>query len=113
MREWALEFDRKGVKEIEIAAELLSLLDPLGEPFDYVGPGKAGSFGRIFSSVRLHAVSGKKIAMGLAAWPWIWRARPTGSANTSKQESLCNGEGYGWFNGYYDNEGKRLKADFQ
>ncbi len=28
------------------------------------------------------------------------------------QEWLTNSEGYGWFNGYYDNNGKRVEGDF-
>ncbi len=113
LSEWALELDRKGVKGVEIAAELLPLLDRLSKVVDYDSvSAKQASLGEYFSSC-LHEVSGKKIPVGLPDLAMDL----TGKADwlrqhLRKQEWLCNAEGYGWFNGYYDNQGKRVEGDY-
>jgi len=97
---------------IDLAAELLLLLDTINHKIDYDAVhAKQQRLKEYFASVS-HVVSGKKVAVRLsdlaadllAKADWLY-------AHIRTREWLSAGEGHGWFNGYYDNDGQRLEGD--
>ena len=106
------ELHQSGVEEVELAAELIPLLDRLKSEMDYDNiKTKQQRLQEYFASVS-HTVSGSKVAVRLpdlekdllAKSQWL-------TAHIRDQEWISNHEGYGWFNGYYDNDGQRLEGD--
>ena len=103
---------RLGVAEVELAAELLPLLDTLAEPVDYaVVTAKQGRLAQYFAACT-HTVSGVKLKVSLtdlardlaAKADWL-------TAHLRSQEWITDRAGFGWFNGYYDNDGRRVEGD--
>lgn len=108
---WALELN-KTIKETEIAAELLPLLDRLGKPVDYDSPAsKQALLADYFKNCR-HALSGQKIHISLPDLARDLAAKADWLCDhLRRQEWLINSAGYGWFNSYYDNQGRRVEGD--
>lgn len=107
-----LELQILGLETVELAAELLLLLDSLEKKVDYNdNEGKQKRLKAYFATVS-HTVSGKKLAVSLADLAddlflkadWMYD-------HIRNQEWLVDRQGYGWFNGYYDNRGQRLEGD--
>jgi cellobiose phosphorylase len=97
---------------VELAKELLLLLDTLGDPLDYASaPARQARLQAYFSAVR-HALSGQKVCVSAAdlAADLTLKADCL-YAHLRSQEWMRNSEGYAWFNGYYDNDGQRLEGD--
>ena len=101
-----------GVSQIEIAEEIAMLLDQLGQPVDYDSvTAKQNLLNGYFDRVR-HTLSGKKAAISLtdlaadlsAKADWL-------CSHLRTQEWVTDSEGYGWFNGYYDDDGQRVEGD--
>jgi len=103
---------RKGMATVRIAKELFILLDTLGEkPVNYDDPDekRARLFDGYFPAVQ-PVLSGEHVevtAADLAAdlrkkGNWIFE-------HIRKQEKTIVGQ-YQWFNGYYDNDGKRVEG---
>ena len=118
LSELVLDLAKNGVKEVELLEELLPLLDTVNQPVennqpvDYSSPqAKLARLNEYFDSVK-HAVSGKKAwvaALDLAAdlkakADWM-------VAHLRANEWIQNKAGYGWFNGYYNNDGAQLEGD--
>ena len=110
--ELAEELRTLGQESLDLAAELGLLLDTVYDPIPYESiEAKQQRLRAYFSSVS-HTLSGKTIQVHLsdlaadcfAKADWL-------AAHIRQQEWLVNQEGYGWFNGYYDNEGQRLEGD--
>ena len=60
-----------------------------------------------------HTLSGRKISIGIQDLAADLATKSDWLCNHLRnQEWLTNSEGYGWFNGYYDNKGKRVEGDF-
>lgn len=107
-----LDLQKLGIDEVELAAELLALLDTLGKPVDYhVVAAKQQRLSDYFGSCK-HRLSGEKRRVALddlsrdlaAKADWLY-------AHLRTQEWIENEEGFGWFNGYYDNDGNRVEGD--
>jgi cellobiose phosphorylase len=108
-----LELPKKtGIKEVELASEILTLLDSFSEKVDYNSISqKRNLLDTYFESCR-HTVSGTKIKVPLAALAadlankgnWI-------AEHLRAEEWLTNAAGYSWFNGYYNNDGERVEGD--
>ena len=101
-----------GVSQIEIAEEIAMLLDQLGQPVDYDSvTAKHNLLNGYFARVR-HTLSGKKVTISLtdlaadlsAKGDWL-------CGHLRTQEWVTDREGYGWFNGYYDDDGQRVEGD--
>jgi cellobiose phosphorylase len=110
--ELVLALEKLGVGEVEIAAELIPLLDTLHQAVDYNSPAaKHDRLNAYFESVR-HAVTGRKARVSLADLANDLR-RKAGwmSEHLRAQEWITSQEGYGWFNGYYDDDGQRVEGD--
>jgi cellobiose phosphorylase len=108
----ALELQAHGITELEFADELLLLLDTLNLPVNYDSPAeKRARLTEYFNTVQ-HTISGQKTrvaATHLAAdlqikADWL-------TTHIRQDEWIQNSEGFGWFNGYYDNDGIKLEGD--
>ncbi|MGD1992053.1 MAG: cellobiose phosphorylase [Anaerolineae bacterium] len=102
-----------GVQEVDLAAELMLLLDTLGDPLDYDRiPVKQDRLAEYFAVVG-RVVSGEKVRVSLedlardldSKADWL-------AAHLRAQEWVESAEGLGWFNGYYDNDGQRVEGEF-
>jgi cellobiose phosphorylase len=108
----AVELAKRGVYEIEIAAEMLPLLDTINQPVDYSSTeAKNHHLENYFWRVS-GKITGRKVRVGTNLVADDLRKKADWlSANLRKEEWLVNSEGFGWFNGYYDNDGVKLEGD--
>jgi cellobiose phosphorylase len=102
----------KEIEEIEIAKELLILLDTLNDKIDYNSVSEKHSLlNKYYNSCRSR-VSGEKVSVSIDALSKDLEQKGSFLINHIRNnEWLKNKEGYEWFNGYYDNEGKRVEGD--
>ena len=100
-----------GVHELEIAEELLPLLDKVSDPLDYASiDAKQERLGSYFDSVA-GDISGKKVRIPAAEIRADLHAKAGWlSAQLRRQEWITGGDDLGWFNGYYDNQGQRVEG---
>ncbi len=98
----------KGVTEVALAEELSSLLNPVDyASVDVKQNQLQGYFERI-----AHTVSGKKIQIRTVNLADDLRGKADWlSSHLRHQEWLTDRDGYGRFNGYYDNDGRRVDGD--
>jgi cellobiose phosphorylase len=112
LSELVLCLKERGVEEVEVATELTLLLDTISDPVNYKSVrGKQDRLLAYYESCR-HAVNGKKttVAIELLAKDLAIKANWL-SEHIRDNEWIRSKEGYGWFNGYYDNAGKRVEGD--
>ena len=109
--ELAQELQTPDRDSVQLAAELVVLLDTLHDPIPYESvEAKQQRLQTYFNSLG-HTVSGKTIQVrlsDLAADCFVkadWLA-----AHIREQEWISDKDGHGWFNGYYDNDGHRLEG---
>jgi cellobiose phosphorylase len=109
----ALALEKLGISEVEVAIELMLLLDTLGIKVDYDSvSAKQARLAEYFASCT-HVISGQKAAVPLKDVAADLAAKSDFLINhLQSREWLVNSEGYGWFNGYYDNRGMRVEGDF-
>lgn len=102
----------RGTNVIEIAEEMVVLLDTLHHPISYSDVmAKRALLDGYFESVR-NSVSGKKAALDVeAVISDLERKAESLIAHLRKQEWTSSREGYSWFNGYYNNDGIRVEGD--
>jgi len=102
-----------GLNEIEIGYELKLLLDRCFDPVNYENPNdKQARLSEYFNQVS-HQLSGEKITIKLDRLQndllekseWL-------AGQIRKTEWIESNEGFGWFNGYYDENGNRVEGDF-
>lgn len=101
-----------GYEKLELAAEILLLLDTLQDKVDYNSVEAKQERLKVYFASLHHVISGKKVAIRLADLAddlfakadWIY-------AHIRSQEWISSHEGHGWFNGYYDNDRQRLEGD--
>jgi len=119
-----MALDRLGVAEVELAAELLPLLDTLAQPVNATGgavtggattsgdvTAKQGRLAQYFASCT-HALSGAKVKVSLADLSRDLAAKAGWlTARLRENEWITDRAGMGWFNGYYDNDGLRVEGD--
>jgi cellobiose phosphorylase len=107
-----MDLHTSGVTEVEFAAELFPLLDTLNHPVDYASPSaKKTRLDQYFDTIK-HTISGQKVRVAIKQLA----ADLTEKANwliehIRENEWIQNSQGYGWFNGYYDNDAIRLEGD--
>ncbi|MBN1920776.1 MAG: cellobiose phosphorylase [Anaerolineae bacterium] len=106
------QLERVGVTQTALAVELLALLDTLGSSVDYDSVAdKHARLNAYYASVQ-PTLSGEKTPVSLTALAhdldvkadWL-------TAHLRAQEWLVTPEGYGWYNGYYDNDGQRVEGE--
>jgi cellobiose phosphorylase len=107
-----LNLQARGVTEIELAIELLPLLDTLSHLVDYASPtAKETRLAEYFATIQ-HTVSGQKTKLATSQLASDMQIKAGWLIDHIRNDEWVeNAEGYGWFNGYYDNEGKRLEGD--
>jgi len=112
LSQYLLQLEHQGVQQVDVLAELMLLLDTLNVPVNYASPAaKQARLADYFSNVA-RRVTGFKTHVkvyDLAAdlqlkADWLFD-------HLRKNEWIQNSAGYGWFNGYYDNDGNRLEGD--
>ncbi len=106
------ELQKLGRERVELAAELASLLDTLYDPIDYKSQAaKQQRLKQYFNSTH-HTVTGKTISVSLSDLAADCFAKESWLATHIRQkEWITTRDGHGWFNGYYDNDGRRLEGE--
>ncbi|HZU86690.1 MAG TPA: cellobiose phosphorylase [Anaerolineaceae bacterium] len=106
-----LSLARLGVEKVEVAQEMLPLLDRISVSLDYNDPqAKRARLETYFDSVR-HTVCGHKALLGLEELARDLQAKADWLAGHIRtQEWITTAEGEGWFNGYYDDDGQRVEG---
>ncbi|MEJ5309147.1 MAG: cellobiose phosphorylase [Anaerolineae bacterium] len=112
LSELALALEMPNIDEVELAAELVLLLDSLSEPVDYTDiAAKQARLNAYFAAVQ-PTVSGEKVTVSLESLAADLAAKADWlTAHLQRQEWVENAEGFGWFNGYYDEDGQRVEGD--
>jgi cellobiose phosphorylase len=95
----------RGISEVSLASELLPLIHAAG------GNEEADPDFRTYLAQVGRGISGEKQALGLAELEGRLLEKAERLADRIRtQEWLPDGHGGGWFNGYYDNAGRRLEG---
>lgn len=104
----------KGTEEIEVAEEILILLDTLNNKIDYNSVSeKHNLLNRYYISCRSN-ISGEKVKISIEDLSKDLELKGRHLINHIRNnEWIKNKEGYEWFNGYYDNDGKRVEGDHE
>ena len=103
---------KSGKENVSITSELLMLLDRVSDPLDYDSIISKQTRLRDYLDRIAGGISGKKILLSLRDLgddlvqksEWL-------TTHIRTQEWLPVKNGFGWFNGYYDNEGDRVEGD--
>ena len=112
LSELVLALENLGVAQVEVAAEMLLLLDQLSEPLDYSSINAKRQRLEAYYQSCQHTLSGKKVAFLLADLALDLAAKSEWMfAHIRNQEWVRDAAGFGWFNGYYDNDGQRVEGD--
>jgi cellobiose phosphorylase len=108
-----LQLEKYGENQIEVAAEVVQLLDTLSESIDYGNPeAKQILLETYFDQVK-HHISGDKISLPIDKLSKDLERKANWMANQiRKNEWIQNNDGYQWFNSYYDDDGQRVEGDF-
>ncbi len=106
------ELEGSGTAEITLMDELLPLLDRLHQPVDYASPqAKQARLAEYFASVG-RTVSGVKVRVSARDLAADLEAKANWLAgHLRNSEWITDSAGFGWFNGYYDDDGARLEGD--
>lgn len=107
-----LDLESRGTPQIALLAELLPLLDRLQSPIDYASPqAKQARLGEYFTSVGL-TIPGEKVSVSARGLAADLQAKAEWLTNHLRaSEWIQDSAGFGWFNGYYDNDGAALEGD--
>jgi cellobiose phosphorylase len=112
LSELVLALGRLGLTEVRLFSELIPLLDTLHAPLDYDSVvAKQSRLADYFTSTQ-RTILGEQVAVPLpdlaadlaAKADWL-------CAHLRGQEWLQHSNEMGWFNGYYDEDGRRLEGD--
>jgi cellobiose phosphorylase len=106
--------DLRGVEKVQIAEEMLILLDTLNEKIDYSCVSeKHNILNKYYNSCRSN-VSGEKITVSIDALSKDLDEKGRFIINHIRSnEWIKDREGFEWFNGYYDNAGNRVEGDHE
>lgn len=105
------ELRNSGHEQVELAAEIRLLLDTLQHPIDYRSIDDRQQRLREYFAAVSHTLSGDKVVIPLADLAADLAAKAEWMmAHIREQEWISHQDGYGWFNGYYDNDGQRLEG---
>lgn len=106
--------NRKNIKTVELAKEVLLLLDRVtGKKINYDSvQAKRKRLEKYFEAVQPE-ISGKKIAVAVKKIVQDLREKSEFIADhVRKKEWVSTHAGEGFFNGYYDNHGRRVEGEF-
>ncbi|MBN1890327.1 MAG: cellobiose phosphorylase [Thermoflexales bacterium] len=107
-----LELGRLDVGEVELAVEVMHLLDTLDRRVDYASPAARQERLAAYCECCRHTLSGEKTTVSLQALAGDLAAKADWLYEHLRASAWVQGQaGYGWFNGYYDDDGQRLEGD--
>ena len=97
----------RGVACVEVAQEMASLFDTLGESVDYASPAAKRQRLAAYYDATRHVLSGRKALLDT-----LWLAADLEKKGDQLSEHIRTREWLpgGWFNGYYDNAGAPLEG---
>jgi cellobiose phosphorylase len=112
LSEWVLALNVSGMNQVKLAVEIMPLLDTMTSPLDYDSvKAKHTRLEGYYESCR-HTLSGDKVAVSLEDLAKDLKAKSDWlAAHIRTNEWIQNKDGFGWFNGYYDNDGQRVEGD--
>jgi cellobiose phosphorylase len=98
---------------VELASEVFFLLDTLSKPVDYDAVAKKNQHLNKYFKLCAHFLTGEKVFVNIeklssdlqAKSDWLYD-------HIHKHEWVIDSGGYGWFNGYYDNNSERVEGEF-
>lgn len=104
--------EKKAIDNIELARELLTLLDTINADVDYDSTEYKNQLLGEYHNRCQDGISGQKIKVSInnlisdleTKGHWI-------REHLNQNEWLENNAGHNWYNGYYDNDGQRLEGD--
>ncbi|MFN2364754.1 MAG: GH36-type glycosyl hydrolase domain-containing protein, partial [Halarsenatibacteraceae bacterium] len=104
--------EKESVDNIELARELLILLDTINSDINYDSVSYKTQLLDEYHNLCQNGISGQKIKVSInnivsdleVKGNWI-------KEHLNRNEWLENQAGYNWYNGYYDNDGERLEGD--
>lgn len=102
----------QGIESLEVAKELLILLDHVGDkPCDYaqVDRKQALLFDEYCPAVQ-PTISGQKVTVTIADLVKDLQAKATWMIDHIRAQEKISVKGDEWFNGYYDNKGRRVEG---
>lgn len=106
--------EHKGIEHIEIAKEIIILLDTMGEKIDYNSVDEKSNLLNRYFSICRSKVSGEKVKVSIEELAYDLEQKGNHLINHIRNNELIkNKEGYEWFNGYYDNDGNRVEGDHE
>ncbi len=106
--------NQAGFREIDLMEEMIVLLDTLGEKVDYSSPVKRQERLRDYYSRIVHNVSGKKTRVKTVDLVRDLQLKQEAVyRHIGQNEWITTKEGFSFFNGHYDNEGKRVHGDHE
>lgn len=101
------------IKEVEIAKEILVLIDSISNKIDYDSVKEKNDLLNKYFELCIHNISGKKAKVDIEELSKHLEMKAAWIINhITNNEWIKNSEGYEWFNGYYDNDSKTLEGDF-
>lgn len=105
--------ERIGIDEVEIAKEILVLIDSVSDKIDYNSVAAKINLLNKYFDLCTHNVSGKKIKIKIDDLSRDLEMKGKWIVNhIRKNEWIKSSEGYEWFNGYYDDDSEPLEGDF-
>ncbi len=113
LAQWLRTLERRGLKKIAFPAEFGLLFDTLGKkPVDASPPGSRSERLTEYMEKVSHCLSGRllqlrpsKVALDLETKARLLRER------IARDEWISTAEGFSFFNGYYDNQARRVEGD--
>lgn len=103
---------RHSIKQIELAEEIMILLDSLNVPINYDSVEEKVKLLKIYFESCKSKISGRKVKVSIDELINDLEIKGNWIINhIRKSEWIKNSEGYEWFNGYYDNSGNRVEGD--
>lgn len=102
-----------GIKELELASELELLLDRISAPVDYLSADQKRARLNEYFDLVAGRIEDKKISVGVENLQkdledkaeWLF-------THLQEKEWIEGADGPGWYNGYYDNLGRRVEGLF-
>ena len=112
LSEWVIALAALRIDQVELATEIMPLLDTLGTAIDYESiEAKHSLLADYYESCR-HTLSGEKVAVSLVDLAQDLHTKAAWLTNHIRTtEWIENEAGYHWFNGYYDNDGQQVEGD--
>lgn len=103
----------RNIHSVELAEELVVLFDTLSDKINYDSVGEKLTCLNKFYKLCNHNLSGRTVELDIVMLSMDLEAKGHWLMNHIREtEWLKNDEGYGWFNGYYDNNGNRVEGDY-